>query len=255
MLVDTHAHLNDEQFAEDREEVISRAKENGVETIINIGFNKETILSTLELIEQYDFIYGAVGWHPNDAHTMSQEDLEWIEELTRHPKIVAIGEIGLDYYWDYAPKDIQQEVFRKQIRLAKKVNLPIIIHNRDAHQDVLSILEEEGANEIGGIMHSFSGSTEMALQCIDMGFYISFSGPITFKNAKKPKEVAAKIPLDRILVETDAPYLTPEPNRGKRNESAYVRFVAEKIAELRDMNVEEIEQITTENAKRVLKFG
>jgi len=209
----------------------------------------------LELIEQYDFIYGAVGWHPNDAHTMSQEDLEWIEELTRHPKIVAIGEIGLDYYWDYAPKDIQQEVFRKQIRLAKKVNLPIIIHNRDAHQDVLSILEEEGANEIGGIMHSFSGSTEMALQCIDMGFYISFSGPITFKNAKKPKEVAAKIPLDRILVETDAPYLTPEPNRGKRNESAYVRFVAEKIAELRDMNVEEIEQITTENAKRVLKFG
>ena len=254
MLVDTHAHLNDEQFVEDREQVIARAKENGIETIINIGFNKETILSTMELIEQYDFIYGAVGWHPNDAHTMTEDDLHWIEELTAHPKIVAIGEIGLDYYWDFAPKDIQQDIFRKQIRLAKKVKLPIIIHNRDAHQDVLSILAEEGANEVGGIMHSFSGSTEMAQQCIDLGFYISFSGPVTFKNAKKPKEVAANIPLNRILVETDAPYLTPEPYRGKRNESSYVKYVAAKIAELREMDVEELQQITTENAKRILKF-
>ncbi len=254
MLVDTHAHLNDEQFDEDRDQVIKRAKETGIETIINIGFNRETIFTTLELIEQYDFIYGAIGWHPNDAHEMTDDDLQWIEELTTHPKILAIGEIGLDYYWDYAPKDVQQEVFRKQIQMAKKVKLPIIIHDRDAHQDICSILKEEGAGEIGGIMHSFSGSVEMAKECMEMGFYISFSGPVTFKNAKKPKEVATETPLDRILVETDAPFLTPEPFRGKRNESSYVRFVAQKIAELKEMDIEQIEKITTENAKRILRF-
>lgn len=254
MLVDTHAHLNDEKFNEDRAEVIKRAKEVGVETIINIGYNRETILSTIELVEQYDFIFGAVGWHPNDAHEMKEEDFDWLKEITQHPKILAIGEIGLDYYWDFAPKEVQQEIFRKQIQLAKQVNLPIIIHDRDAHQDICSILREEGAKDVGGIIHSFSGSMEMAKECIDLGFYISFSGPVTFKNAKKPKEVATHIPIDRILLETDSPYLTPEPYRGKRNESAYVKFVATKIAELRGMDVEEIAQITTRNAKRILKF-
>ncbi|MFX0561019.1 TatD family hydrolase [Tepidibacillus infernus] len=254
MLVDTHAHLNDEKFNEDRAEVIKRAKEVGVETIINIGYNRETILSTIELVEQYDFIFGAVGWHPNDAHEMKEEDFDWLKEITQHPKILAIGEIGLDYYWDFAPKEVQQEIFRKQIQLAKQVNLPIIIHDRDAHQDICSILREEGAKDVGGIIHSFSGSMEMAKECIDLGFYISFSGPVTFKNAKKPKEVATHIPIDRILLETDSPYLTPEPYRGKRNESAYVKFVATKIAELRGMDVEEIAQITTRNAKQILKF-
>lgn len=254
MLVDTHAHLNDEKFNEDRAEVIKRAKEVGVETIINIGYNRETILSTIELVEQYDFIFGAVGWHPNDAHEMKEEDFDWLKEITQHPKILAIGEIGLDYYWDFAPKEVQQEIFRKQIQLAKQVNLPIIIHDRDAHQDICSILREEGAKDVGGIIHSFSGSMEMAKECIDLGFYISFSGPVTFKNAKKPKEVATHIPIDRILLETDSPYLTPEPYRGKRNESAYVKFVATKIAELRGMDVEEIAQITTRNANQILKF-
>ncbi|OEG00282.1 hydrolase TatD [Vulcanibacillus modesticaldus] len=254
MLIDTHAHLDDEKFEEDREEVILRAKENGLSHIINVGYNRKTILATLDLIDKYDFIFGVIGFHPNNAHEMTDEDLKWIEELSKHPKILAIGEIGLDYYWDFAPKDIQQEVFRKQIQLAKRVGLPIVIHDRDAHQDVCNILKEEGVNKIGGVMHSFSGSVEMAKECIEMGFYISFSGPVTFKNAKKPKEVASNIPLERILIETDSPYLTPEPFRGKRNESSYVRYIAEKIAELRGMDIEEIEKITTENAKKVFKF-
>lgn len=254
MLIDTHTHLNDEKFDEDRTEVINRAKESGVEYIINIGYNKETILSTMELIEKYDFIFGAIGWHPNDAHEMKDEDLQWIEALSKHPKILAIGEIGLDYYWDFAPKDVQQRVFREQIRMAKRLKLPIIIHDRDAHQDILAILKEEGVEEIGGIMHSFSGSLEMANECMKLGFYISFSGPITFKNAKKPKEIAVNIPLDRILVETDSPYLTPEPYRGKRNESAYVKHVAEKIAELRGIELEEVEKLTSQNARKILNF-
>ena len=167
---------------------------------------------------------------------------------------MAIGEIGLDYYWDFAPKDVQQIVFKEQIQMAKKLQMPIIIHNRDAHQDIYRILKEEGTEQIGGIMHSFSGSFEMAMECINLGFYISFSGPVTFKNAKKPKEVASKIPLDRLLIETDSPYLTPEPYRGKRNESSYVKYIAEKIAELRNMELAEIKRITSQNALRILKF-
>lgn len=254
MLIDTHAHLNDEQFDLDREEVINRAREANLEHIINIGYDKTTIESTIKMINQYDFIYGAIGFHPNNAHEMNEKDLVWLEELTKHPKVLAIGEIGLDYYWDFCPKDVQQQVFRVQIQLAKKLNLPIIIHDRDAHHDICQILREERAVEVGGIMHSFSGSIEMAVECIDMGFYISFSGPLTFKNAKKPKEVVKNIPLDRILIETDSPYLTPEPFRGKRNESAYVKYVAEMIAELRGLTVKEIEQITTANAKRIFNL-
>jgi len=254
MLIDTHAHLNDEQFDLDRDEVITRARKANLEHIINIGYDKTTINSTIEMINNYDFIYGAVGYHPNNAHEMNEEDLAWLEELSKHPKVLAIGEIGLDYYWDFSPKDVQQQVFRTQIQLAKKLSLPIIIHDRDAHQDIYQILKEERAAEVGGIMHSFSGSIEMALACIDMGFYISFSGPLTFKNAKKPKEVVKNIPLDRILIETDSPYLTPEPFRGKRNESAHVKYVALMIAELRGLNIEEVEEITTANAKRILKL-
>ena len=170
------------------------------------------------LVETYDFIYASVGWHPVDAIDMTEEDLEWIEEYAAHPKVVALGEMGLDYHWDKSPKEIQKEVFRKQIRLAKKVKLPIIIHNRDATADIIEILKEEKAEEVGGIMHCFSGSVEIAKECIDMNFYISLGGPVTFKNAKKPKEVAEEIPLDKLLIETDCPYLTPHPYRGKRNE-------------------------------------
>ncbi|MDR6555165.1 TatD family hydrolase [Paenibacillus qinlingensis] len=252
MLTDSHTHLNAEQFKDDQEEVIQRALEAGVTRIVNVGFNRETIPSSIELAEKYDFIYTTVGWHPVDAIDMMPGDLEWIESLCQHEKVVAIGEIGLDYYWDKSPKDVQQRVFREQIRLARKLGMPIVIHNRDAHQDILTILKEEKAAEVGGIMHCFSGSWETAKQCLDMNFHISFGGPVTFKNAVQPKEVLAKVPLDRLLIETDAPYLTPHPFRGKRNETGYVRLVAETAAEIRGMSLEEIAEITTNNAIRLL---
>jgi TatD DNase family protein len=252
MLTDSHTHLNAEQFKEDQDEVIQRALEAGVTRIVNVGFNRETIPSSIELAEKYDFIYSTVGWHPVDAIDMMPGDLEWIESLCQHEKVVAIGEIGLDYYWDKSPKDVQQRVFREQIRLARKLGMPIVIHNRDAHQDILTILKEEKAAEVGGIMHCFSGSWETAKQCLDMNFHISFGGPVTFKNAVQPKEVLAQVPLDRLLIETDAPYLTPHPFRGKRNETGYVRLVAETAAEIRGMTLEEIAAITTNNAIRLL---
>ncbi len=253
MLVDTHTHLDAEQFDEDREETIARAVEQGITRMINIGFNRETIPSTMELAERYDFIYAAVGWHPQDAVTMKEEDLDWIAELCRHEKVVAIGEIGLDYYWDTSPRDIQHAVFRKQIGLARELGMPIVIHNRDAHEDTVRILREEKAHEVGGVMHAFSGSWETAKLCLNMGFHLSFGGPITFKNAKQPKEVLRQTPLDRLLLETDAPYLTPHPYRGKRNESAYVRFVAEAAAELKGMDFHELAEITTHNSLE--RFG
>ena len=255
MLFETHAHLNAKEFDEDREEVIARARENGVSTIVNIGFNAETIPTCMELAEAHDFIYAVIGWHPQDAKDMTDEHLEWIEELSRHPKVVGLGEMGLDYYWDTSPKDVQAEVFRKQIRLARKLDMPIIIHNRDAHQDVLTILKEEKAADVGGIMHCFSGSWETAKLALDMNFYISFGGPLTFKNAKQPKEVAAKVPLGKLLIETDCPYLTPHPFRGKRNESGYVRYVCEEMANIRGLSYEEMAQITTDNAKRLFRLS
>ncbi|MGW6666281.1 MULTISPECIES: TatD family hydrolase [Peribacillus] len=253
MLFDTHVHVNAEQFNEDLEEVIERAKEAGVNNMVVVGFDRPTIIRAMELIEAYDFMYAAIGWHPVDAIDMTEEDLQWIEELSNHPKVVAIGEMGLDYHWDKSPKDVQMEVFRKQIRLAKKVGLPIIIHNREATADIVNILKEEEASRVGGIMHCFSGSAETALECINMNFYISLGGPVTFKNAKKPKEVAAAVPLDRLLIETDCPYLAPHPYRGKRNEPSYVKLVAEQIAQIKQLTIEEVSQVTTENAKKL--FG
>ncbi len=253
MLFDTHVHLNAEQYNEDLTEVINRALDEGVSEMVVVGFDRPTIEKAMKLCEMYDFIYAAVGWHPVDAIDMTDEDLVWIEELSSHPKVVAIGEMGLDYYWDKSPKEIQKEVFRKQIRLAKKVKLPIIIHNREATADIVDILREEGAEEVGGIMHCYSGSVETARECLEMNFLISLGGPVTFKNAKKPKEVAQEIPLDRLLIETDAPYLAPHPYRGKRNEPAYVKLVAEQIAELKGITFEEVAKATTRNAKKL--FG
>ncbi|NJJ42302.1 TatD family hydrolase [Paenibacillus apii] len=247
-LFDTHTHLDAPQFDGDREETIARAVEAGVSKMVNVGFNRETIPSTMKLAESYEFIYAAVGWHPQDAIDMKDGDLDWIASLCSHDKVVAIGEIGLDYYWDTSPKDVQHTVFRQQIGLARELKMPIIIHNRDAHEDVVRILREEKASEIGGIMHSFSGSWETAKMCLDLGFYLSFGGPITFKNARVPKEVLAQVPLDRLLIETDSPYLTPHPYRGKRNESAHVRLVAESAAEIKGIEVEKLAQITYKNA-------
>lgn len=255
MLFDTHVHLNAEQFEEDLTEAIKRAQEAGVANMIVVGFDRPTITKAMELVETYDFLYAAVGWHPVDAIDMTDGDLEWIESLAAHPKVVAIGEMGLDYYWDKSPKEIQMEVFRKQIRLAKRVKLPIIIHNREATADIITILREEEASLVGGIMHCFSGSVETAKECLEMNFYISLGGPVTFKNAKKPKEVAAEVPLDRLLIETDCPYLAPHPFRGKRNEPAYVKLVAEQIASIKQVSVEEVARITTENAKKIFAIN
>ncbi|WP_156289978.1 TatD family hydrolase [Oceanobacillus salinisoli] len=250
MLFDTHVHLNARQFLEDRDETIQRAFDAGVKYMTVVGFDHETIPLAIKIAEQYETIYAAVGWHPVDAVDMTDKEIAWLEELSQHPKVVALGEMGLDYHWDKSPKDIQKDVFRKQIRLARKVDMPIIIHNREATEDIIQILQEENAKEVGGIMHCYNDSAAYIQACLDMDFYISLGGPVTFKNAPLPKEVAKVVPLDRLLVETDAPYLAPHPNRGKRNEPAYVKLVAEKIAELRDMTFEEISQMTTKNAIR-----
>lgn len=253
MLFDTHVHLNDSQYDLDLKEVIQNAQNAGVKKMVVVGFDRPTINRAMELIETYDFLYASIGWHPVDAIDMTDEDLIWIEELTKHPKVVALGEMGLDYHWDKSPKEIQKEVFHKQIRLAKKVKLPIVIHNREATQDIVDILKEEDAQEVGGIMHCFSGSPEIARECINMNFYISLGGPVTFKNAKKPKEVALEIPLNRLLIETDCPYLAPHPYRGKRNEPAYVKLVAEQIAEIKGISFEEVAKQTSLNANKL--FG
>lgn len=254
MFIDTHVHLNAEQYNEDLQDVIDRALVAGVNQMVVIGFDQKTIKRAIELAEEYDFIYAVVGWHPVDAIDCTDEDLQWIEELASHPKVVAIGETGLDYHWDKSPKEIQQQVFRKQIQLAQRVNLPLVIHNRDATEDVVRILQEEQAEKTGGVMHCFGGSVETAKTCIDMNFMISLGGPVTFKNAKKPKEVATEIPLEWLMIETDAPYLAPHPHRGKRNEPSLVPLVAEEIARLKGVSIEEVAQATTENAKRFYKL-
>lgn len=255
MIFDTHTHLNDKQFAKDQDEVILRAREEyGVSWMLNVGYNRETIQTSLELAEKYDFIYSSVGWHPTDAISYREEDLVYLRELTSHPKVVALGEMGLDYYWDTSPKDVQAHVFREQIRLAREVKLPIIIHDRDAHEDVIEILRSEHAEEVGGVMHCFGGDEKIMEAALEMNFYIGLGGPVTFKNAKLPKEIARLVPEDRLLLETDCPYLAPHPFRGKRNETGYVRLVADQIAELRGLSIEELAQITTNNAKRLFQI-
>lgn len=248
MLFDTHVHLNADQFVDDYEAVIERAHEVGVTHMVVVGFDEKTIPLAIDIAENNEGIYAAVGWHPVDAIDFKDEYLVWLEKLAKHPKVVALGEMGLDYHWDTSPRDVQEEVFRKQIRLAKELKMPIIIHNREATSEIIRVLQEEDAKEVGGVMHCYSGSVSEIEACLEMNFYISLAGPVTFKNAHELKEVAKAIPLERLLIETDAPFLAPHPNRGKRNEPAYVKLVAEEISRLRGMTYEEICEITTKNA-------
>ncbi len=253
MLFDSHAHLNDPQFSDDLTEVLVRAKENGVRKIAVVGFDWESSKKAVELAGANQELYAVVGVHPHDAEGFCSETEESLRSWAKDEKVVAIGEIGLDYYRDLSPRDIQQIVFRRQLALAYELDLPISIHSRDAMEDLIQILKEEKKGEYRGILHCYSGSYEQAQILLRLGFHISFAGPLTFPNARKLPEIAAKIPLDRILIETDCPYLSPQPRRGKRNEPANVRFVAEKIAEIRGITPEEVAAATYDNACHV--FG
>ncbi|HHV94026.1 MAG TPA: TatD family hydrolase [Firmicutes bacterium] len=250
-LIDTHCHLNDEQFADDLPQVVQRAVSAGVTGLINIGYDLDSSREAIEQAGLYPGLKAAVGIHPHDAVTATEAALEELAQLAAAESVVAIGEIGLDYYYDNSPREVQRLAFRKQLELAKKLCLPVVIHSRDAAQDTLEILKEFAP--LRGIMHCFSGSFETAQICIDMGLYIAFGGAITFKNANRLRGVAAKVPLERIVLETDCPYLSPEPYRGRRNEPAYLVYTLAKLAELKGISEAEAAEITTANAKAV--FG
>lgn len=252
-IFDTHTHLNVENFEGKEKEEMDLACELGVTKMNIVGFDKPTIERALELVETYDDLYATIGWHPTEAGTYTDDVEAWLLEKFKHPKVVALGEIGLDYHWMTAPKEVQADVFRRQMKLAKTLDLPFVVHTRDALEDTYDLIEAEGVGPRGGIMHSYSGSLEMAERFIKLGMTISFSGVVTFKKALDVQEAATHLPLDKILVETDAPYLAPVPKRGRENKPAYTRYVVEKIAELRGLSVEEIAQATYDNAVRV--FG
>ena len=253
MIFDTHAHYDDEAFDEDRDQLLSSMKDGGVGCIVNVCASVGGFGGTLELMKAYPFVYGAVGVHPDDAGIMTQDTLDEIRRLSHMEKMVAIGEIGLDYHWMTSPKDVQEKVFRRQIQLSKDLDLPFVVHTRDALEDTYAIIKSEGVGPRGGIMHSFSGSLEEAKRFMDLGMMISFSGVVTFKKATDVQEAAAGLPLEKILVETDAPYLAPVPKRGRENKTAYTRYVVDFIAELRGLTTEEVAQATYDNARKV--FG
>ncbi len=255
MLIDSHAHIQDKQFKGEVDNILDNAKSAGVDTIICVAYDYESSRSAVELARRYSQVYAVIGIHPHDAKTLNNECIADLFELAREPKVVAIGETGLDFYRDLSPREQQRRAFREQIHMAKELGKPIVIHDREAHQEVTDIIKEEKAGVNGGILHCYSGHLPMAMDLMKAGFYISFAGPLTYKSAKKAHEVASKISLDRILIETDCPYLTPEPLRGKRNEPANVAHVAKKLAEIRNRSFEEIAYLTSRNARRVFRLG
>ncbi len=256
MIFETHAHYDDERFEEDRDALITSMPERGVGTIINVGASIESTKTTLALSEKYPFVYAAVGVHPSDISGLNEETFAWLREQTQKEKVVAVGEIGLDYYWDKEPEVQKQQRywFAEQMKLAREAALPVIIHSRDAAADTMEVMKSVHAEEIPGVIHCYSYSKEMAQEFIKMGYYIGVGGVVTFKNAKKLKETVQEIPLDRILLETDCPYMAPEPHRGERNDSSYIPFVLAKIAELRGITPEEVEQATRENAEKLFRI-
>jgi TatD DNase family protein len=248
MFIDSHAHLDDEQFNEDRNIVIDGLKDNQISLVVNIGADLESSLFSKKLAQQYDNIYFAAGIHPHDAKAATEDILNEITKLLNHSKCVALGEIGLDYFKNYSPHDIQRSVFEKQLIIAKKKTMPIVVHMREATKDTVGLLKKYYPAENAGVIHSFSGSIETAKIMLDMGFYLSISGPVTYKDANNLKKVAKYIPLDRLLIETDSPYLSPVPCRGKRNEPQYIKYTAMQIAQLKEIDVEEIAKVTAQNA-------
>lgn len=253
MYFDSHAHYDDERFDEDREALLISLKEKGVDFVINVAADLKSAQSSIELAKKFNFIYAAVGVHPHEVEKLKEEDLNQIKKMAHSPKVVAIGEIGLDYYYDLSPRDVQRSWFKKQLQLAKELNLPVIIHSREASQETFDTVIESGIGQ--GVIHCFSGSSELAKEYVKRGFYIGIGGALTFKTAKKTVEVVKTIPIEHILIETDCPYLTPMPHRGKRNDSSYLQYVVEKISEIKEISVEEVCHITTKNARDLFKIN
>ena len=252
MLFDSHAHLNDEAFDQDRAELLETFRDAGVGLVMNAGCSLASSREGIALAEAYPWIYCSVGTHPDTADEVNEEVLEVYRQMCSHPKVKAIGEIGLDYYYETIHRDAQMRAFRMQMQLAEELDMPVIVHERDAHEDGMSIVKE--FPKVKGVFHCYSGSAEMARQLVDMGWYIGFTGVLTFKNARKAVETAASIPLERILLETDCPYMAPEPYRGKRNHPGYLPKMAEKLAQIRGITVEKAIRATTENAKRLYRI-
>lgn len=263
-LIDTHCHLDFDTFDPDREAVMQRASEAGIGVVLNPSVDLENTAKVLTLADQFDSLFAAVGIHPNDSSTWTNESEAMLKELAQHPKVVAIGEIGLDYYRDRAPKDVQRKVFRQQLEAAGELELPVIVHNREASEDVLEMLlawqgklMEAGSPlaERPGVLHSFSGNLDMAQKAIAANFFIGFTGPVTFRNAAELQQIAAELPIENMLIETDSPFLSPHPQRGQRNEPANVKLIAGKLAELKGISVENVCAATTANARRLFNFG
>lgn len=252
--VDSHAHLTDEAFRDDLEEVIARAQSSGVERILTLGTDVASSRAAIELAERYSGIYAAIGIHPEAARQATQKDIETIKELASHPSVVAIGEIGLDYYWDKGSAELQQRLFERQLELALERNLPVSVHDREAHPEIIETLGRFEGLGVRGVLHAFSGDEHMARQAMEWGFFVSVAGPITFLNERKASVLIPKLPSERILIETDSPYLSPHPLRGRRNEPARVTIVAERVAELTHRTLEQVAEQSTHNARSLFGF-
>ncbi len=256
MLIDSHVHLDDPRYDHDRDEVFRRAQAAGVEALITIGCDVTTSRAAVDLAEAYPPVFAAIGVHPHESKEIVEDWYEAFRSLSQRPKVVAYGEIGLDYHYDHSPREVQRQRFREQIQLARELRLPLVIHTREAQEDTVTILREEGAADVGGVFHCFSGDAWLARDALDLGFYLSFSGILTFNNATTLREIVKTVPLDRILVETDCPYLTPVPRRGTRNEPAFVQHVAQTLARTLtgSHSFESIADATLQNAKRLFKI-
>lgn len=254
MIFESHAHYDDEAFDEDREELLGSLREHGIDQVINVGASLESCRITLELMRRYSFIYGAMGVHPSETGELNEENFAWLREQCAADKVVAVGEIGLDYHWKEPEPQVQKIWFERQLALAREIGLPVIIHSRDAAKDTLDMMQALHAEEISGVIHCYSYTKEIAREYLQMGYYFGIGGVITFRNSRKLKEAVEYIPLDRILLETDSPYLAPEPYRGKRNSSLNLPLVAQAVAELKGVTCEEVVEVTQENAKRLFRM-
>jgi TatD DNase family protein len=256
MLIDSHAHIQGKEYAGEAEAVIERARDAGVEKIIAVGGAGDMSSNTeaVALADSFPNIYATVGMHPHDAKDVGADELRALRELTSHAKVIAVGETGLDYYYNHSPHEVQRRVFIQFIRMARETGLPIVVHERDAAQETAELLRNEGARELHGVIHCFTGNYEAACDYLDLGFYLSFTGIITFKNAEPLRQVVRQVPLEKMFVETDSPFLTPVPHRGKRNEPAYVRLVAETVASVKNISLEDVARVTTENVQNLFKI-